>query len=119
MGEKEGALDSLLSAFLFWGLAAMIFFFSFVVLLITVTRMEGPVDMALLFIDLLCGFAWIGTTSFSRHVFILLKGYIGKRVTTFEFLSTQFVVILFPFIYRNVRKEAEIFRKRKSNRRTS
>jgi hypothetical protein len=112
MGEKKGVLDSLLSAFLFWGLAATTFFLSFIALLIVVSRMEGPVNMPLLFIDLLCGFAWIGTTSISRHVLILLKGYIGKKVTSAEFLSTQFVVVLFPFAYRNVRKEAEIFRRK-------
>ncbi len=114
MGEGKGALDRLISAFLFWGIAAMSFFFSFIVLLVVVARSEGPLNMPLLFIDLLCGFAWIGTTSISRHVLILLKGYMGKRVTVVEFLSTQFVVVLFPFAYLDVRREAEIFRKKKS-----
>ncbi len=115
MGEKRAVIDRLLSAFLFWGLAATFLFFSFIALLIVVARGEGPVNMPLLFIDLLCGFAWIGTTSVSRHVLILLKGYMGKRVSPVEFLSTQFVVILFPFAYRKVKNEAEMFRKRKTD----
>jgi hypothetical protein len=54
---------------------------------------------------LLTGFLWIGVTSISRHVFVLLKRYIGKDITVLEFLLTQFIVLLFPLYYMKLRKE--------------
>ncbi len=114
MGKKKSALESLLSAYRFWGIMATASFLVFLGLLCIVARREGPLDLPLLFADLVVGFLWIGTTSISRHVLIVLKGYIGKKVTALEFLSTQFIVILFPFAYGKVKKQAEMYMKRKT-----
>jgi len=51
------------------------------------------------------GFIWIGTTSLSRHTLIRLKQSMGKEVGLFEFVSTQFVFVLFPFTYMGLKKE--------------
>ena len=63
---------------------------------------------------LLCGFLWVGTTSISRHSFILLKRYIGKEgeISILEFMSTQLVVFLFPFAYRKVKREVELYKEK-------
>ncbi len=69
--------------------------------------------MFLYFILLLTGFLWIGVTAVSRHVFVLLKRYIGKEISDLEFLSTQFIVLLLPFLYMKLKKEVRIYNGKK------
>jgi hypothetical protein len=109
---KRDILDRLVARYRIWAMAASGAFAVFVFLLIIVYRAE-KLNLLMLFLALLTGFLWIGATSISRHSFILLKQYLGCRVSIVEFLSTQFVVLLFPFAYRKVKKEAEAFRKRR------
>ena len=105
--KKENA-DRLLSAYLLWGIFSVSVFIIFVVLL-SLAVVQEKTDMVLYFIMLLSGFLWIGATSISRHVFVLLKRYIGKEISVLEFLSTQFVVLLFPFLYMKLRKEVRTY----------
>ncbi|MEW6108752.1 MAG: hypothetical protein AB1632_06245 [Nitrospirota bacterium] len=69
----------------------------------------------IIFIALMAGFLWIGTTSIYRHSFILLKRYIGREVSMLEFMSTQFVVFLFPFAYRKLKREVGLYREKKQS----
>ncbi len=108
---KKDVLDRLLAMYRFWGITATVAFAVFIFLLAVVYRAE-KLNVVMLFLSLLSGFLWIGATSMSRHSFVLLKNYIGCRVTVVEFLSTQLVVFLFPFAYRKVKGEAEEFRRR-------
>jgi hypothetical protein len=64
---------------------------------------------------LLSGFLWIGATSVSRHVFVMLKKYIGKETSVLEFLSTQFIVLLFPFLYFKLKREVRAHQERERN----
>ena len=70
------------------------------------------VNYLFLFLLLFTGFLWIGVTSISRHVFVLLKRHIEKDISVLEFLSTQFIVLLFPFFYMKLRKEVRIYREK-------
>lgn len=70
------------------------------------------VNYLFLFLLLFAGFLWIGVTSISRHVFVLLKRHIGKDISVLEFLSTQFIVLLFPFFYMKLRKEVRNYREK-------
>ena len=101
---KKDNADRLLSSYLLWGMVTAAVFTVFIVLLLLAVVQERT-DMALYFIMLLSGFLWIGATSISRHVFVLLKRYIGKEISVLEFLSTQFIVLLFPFYYLKLRRE--------------
>ena len=65
--------------------------------------------LQILYVVLLCGFLWIGSTSLSRHALVVLKRHIGREIGMVEFLSTQFVAILFPVAYRKVRGEVRAF----------
>jgi hypothetical protein len=114
---KRDILDRLVTIYRFWAVTASGAFTVFVFLLVIVSRAE-KLNLLVLFLALLTGFLWIGATSISRHSFILLKQYLGCRVSVVEFLSTQFVVFLFPFAYRKVKKEAEMFRKRRGREET-
>jgi hypothetical protein len=114
---KRDSLDRLVARYRFWAMAASGAFAVFVFLLVIVYRAE-KLNLFMLFLALLSGFLWIGATSISRHFFVLLKNYLGCRVNLVEFLSTQFVVFLFPFAYRKVKNEAEAFRKRRGREKT-
>ena len=103
---KKNNADRLLSSYLLWGMVSVSVFIVFVVLLSLAVVLEKT-DMVLYFIMLLSGFLWIGVTSISRHVFVMLKRYIGKEISVLEFLSTQFIVLLFPFLYMKLRKEVQ------------
>jgi hypothetical protein len=109
---KGDTLDRLVARYRFWSLTASGAFAVFVFLLVTAHRAE-KLNLLMLFFALLMGFLWIGATSISRHFFVLLKNYLGCRVSVLEFLSTQFIVFLFPLAYRKVKKEADAFGKRK------
>jgi hypothetical protein len=114
---KKDVLDRLLAAYRFWGVTATAAFAVFVFLLADVYLAEH-LSVVMLLLALICGFLWIGATSISRHSLILLKNYLGCRVSVIEFLSTQFVVFLFPFAYRKVKGEAAAFRKRRGREET-
>ena len=101
--EKD-TTDRLLSSYLLWGMVSVSVFIVFIVLLLLAVVQEKT-DMVLYFIMLLSGFLWIGATSVSRHLFVMLKSYIGKEISVPEFLSTQFIVLLFPFYYLKLRRE--------------
>jgi hypothetical protein len=114
---KRDSLDRLVARYRFWAMTASGAFTVFLFLLVVVYRAE-KLNLLMLFLALLMGFLWIGATSITRHAFILLKNYLGCRVSVVEFLSTQFVVFLFPFAYRKVKKEADAFRKRRGRQET-
>jgi len=105
---KKDTTDRLLSAYLLWGMVSVFLFIVFVLLLLVAVAQETT-DMVLYFIMLLSGFLWIGATSVSRHVFVMLKRYIGKEISVLEFLSTQFIVMLFPVLYIKLRKEVQAY----------
>jgi len=96
--------ERLLSAYRFWGLAAVAFFGLFLLSMFTAASSAG-LNRLMLVVPLFPGFLWIGTTSLSRHSLIQLKQCIGKEVGLFEFVSTQFVFVLFPFTYRELKRE--------------
>lgn len=108
---RKNNADRLLSGYLLWGIISICAFIAFV-LLLSVTVVLEKADLRLYFIMLLTGFLWIGVTSISRHVFVLLKRYIGKDISVLEFLSTQFIVLLFPFLYMKLRKEVRIYKEK-------
>lgn len=111
MNDKDMP-DKLLSNYRLWGIAAISSFVIFIILLLLIVFLQ-EIRIISIFAVLLFGFIWIGTTSISRHSFILLKNYIGKEVSVIEFLSTQLVVFLFPLAYRKVKEEVEAYRKEK------
>jgi len=115
MSGKDTLLDKLLANYCFWSLAA-IGSFSILVSLFLLALFMQAINFSILLMVLLFGFLWIGATSISRHSFVLLKRYIGREgeISILEFLSTQLVVFLFPFAYRKVKKEAELYRKKNS-----
>jgi len=105
---KKDNADRLLSSYLLWGLVSILVFIVFVLLLLLAVVQEKT-DMVLYFITLRSGFLWIGATSVSRHVFVMLKRYIGKEISVPEFLSTQFIVLLFPYLYLKLKKEVRVY----------
>ncbi|KAF0146023.1 MAG: hypothetical protein FD156_391 [Nitrospirae bacterium] len=115
MSGKDNILDKLLSNYCFWSLAAIGSFIILVSLFLAAVFIQR-INFLMLVMVLLFGFLWIGATSISRHSFVLLKRYIGREgeISILEFLSTQLVVFLFPFAYRKVKKEAELYRKKNS-----
>ena len=110
--------DRLLSSYVLWGIISVSSFIAFIALLL-VTLVLEKTDMVLYFIMLLTGFLWIGVTSISRHVFVMLKRHIGKDISVMEFLSTQFIVLLFPFLYMKLKKEVRIYKRKKRKGRYS
>jgi hypothetical protein len=103
---KKNNADRLLSGYLLWGMVSVAFFIFFAALLM-VAVIQEKTDMVLYFIMLLSGFLWIGATSVSRHVFVMLKRYIGKEISVLEFISTQLIVLLFPFLYLKLKREVQ------------
>lgn len=77
-------------------------------LLVLFVRDEGILSI---FIVLVFGFLWIGATSICRHLFITIKDRIGKKVGILEFLSTQLIIFLFPFAYKQLKTEIEDYSK--------
>ncbi len=108
---RKNNADRLLSSYVLWGAISMCAFLAFVALLSVIVVLKKA-DMLLYFIMLLTGFLWIGVTSISRHVFVLLKRYIGKDISVLEFLSTQLIVLLFPFLYMKLRKEVRLYKEK-------
>lgn len=108
---KKTYAERLLSGYLFCGILSVLVFILFIILLTYAIQMKQPY-IFLYFILLLTGFLWIGVTAISRHVFVMLKKYIGKEISVLEFLSTQFIVLLLPFLYRKLRKEVLIYNKK-------
>ncbi len=101
-------IERLLSAYRFWGLGAVVFFALFLLSILSVVSIAG-INYLLIASPLFFGFLWIGTTSLSRHSLVQLKRSIGKEVGLFEFVSTQFVFALFPFTYRELKKEVVLY----------
>lgn len=109
--RSDDTLDKLLSNYRVWGIGAMCFFMiSISLLMFLVLFPSAPLEI--LYFVLLSGFLWIGSTSFSRHALVLLKRYIGGELSVVEFLSTQFVAVLFPLAYRKVKNEVKVFREK-------
>ena len=104
-------IRKLLSRYRFWGIAAVFFFVVSVSLLLVLLFSPGaPVEI--LYVVLICGFLWIGSTSFCRHALVILKQHIGGQLGMAEFVSTQFVAVLFPFAYKKVKSEVKAFAKK-------
>jgi len=108
---KKVNAERLLSSYLLWGMLSVLIFIIFIMLLSYAILIEQTY-IFLYFILLLTGFLWIGATAVTRHVFVLLKKYIGKEISVLEFLSTQFIVLLLPFLYMKLRKEVRIYNKK-------
>jgi hypothetical protein len=111
---KDNA-DRLLLNYLLAGIGSSTVFIVFLALLYLAFLSEKT-DMFLYFLVLLSGFLWIGVTSISRHLFVLLKRCIGKEIGVLEFLSTQFIVLLLPVLYLRLRREIRIWRDREAQR---
>lgn len=109
---SEGDVDRLLTSYLAWGIVSICAFIFFVVLLSYALVLEEA-NIFVYFLLLLTGFFWIGVTSVSRHIFVLLKRLIGEKISVFEFLSTQFIVLLFPFFYLKLRKQMRLYKEKK------
>jgi hypothetical protein len=101
-------IERLLSAYRFWGLAA-VFFFALSLLSMLIAISIAGLNLVILALPLFFGFLWIGTTSLSRHSLVQLKQSIDKEVGLLEFVSTQFVFALFPFTYRELKKEVALY----------
>ena len=108
---KKVNAERLLSSYLLWGMLSVLIFIIFIMLL-SYAILSEQTYIFLYFILLLTGFLWIGVTAITRHVFVLLKKYIGKEISVLEFLSTQFIVLLLPFLYIKLRKEVRIYNKK-------
>ena len=109
--KQKSNADRLLSSYAMWGMLSITAFIVFLALLLFTVFLEKS-NMLINFIMLLTGFLWIGVTSVSRHIFVLLKRYIGKDISILEFLATQFIVLLFPLFYIKLRKEVRIYREK-------
>ncbi len=108
MSSSTCEIRRLLSAYRFWGLAAVAFFALFLLSVLSLVSTAG-INYLLIASPLFFGFLWIGTTSLSRHALVQLKQSIGKEVSLLEFVSTQFVFALFPIIYRELKKEVALY----------
>jgi hypothetical protein len=108
---NEENADRLLTGYLFWGIVSICAFIVFIMLFSYAVVLETS-NIILYFLLLLAGFFWIGVTSISRHIFVMLKRLIGREISIFEFLSTQFIVLLFPLFYMKLKKEIRIFREK-------
>ncbi len=111
--SADSTVEKLLFHYRFWGMAAVCFFMISVSLLLALVLVPG-VPVEILYIVLLCGFLWIGSTSFSRHALVILKRHIGRQLGMVEFLSTQFVAVLFPLAYKKVKNEVRAFKEKQS-----
>ena len=101
--------DRLLSRYLFWGIASVSVFIVFIVILLVAMIFEET-GTGIYFVLLLAGFLWIGFTSVSRHIYVMLKRLLGKEISVMEFLATQLVVLLLPFFYHKLSKEVRLYR---------
>ena len=110
--KQQSNADRLLSSYLLWGMLSIAAFAAFIALLLFTFVLERS-DILINFVMLLTGLLWIGLTSISRHVFVLLKRYIGKDISIPEFLSTQFIVLLLPFLYIKLKKEIRLYKEKK------
>ncbi len=108
MSHRIRETERLLSAYRFWGLAAALFFVMLLLSMFTAVS-SARLNLVVLSLPLFFGFLWIGTTSLSRHSFVQIKQCIGKEVGLLEFVLTQFVFALFPFIYRELKKEVALY----------
>jgi hypothetical protein len=111
--NEDTTVERLLSHYRFWGIAA-VFFFVVSVCLLAALALVPEASVEILYIALLCGFLWIGSTSFSRHSLVVLKRHIGQEMGMVEFLSTQLVALLFPFAYKKVKDEVKAFKEKKA-----
>jgi hypothetical protein len=111
--STDGTVEKLLFHYRFWGFAAVCFFIISISLLMFLVLVPGA-SLKILYIVLLCGFLWIGSTSFSRHALVILKRYMGREVGMLEFLSTQFVALLFPLAYKKVKNEVKAFKEKQA-----
>jgi hypothetical protein len=101
---KKTPAGRLLSYYLFWGTLSIVLFLIFIGLMLFLVKHERA-TMIHFFLALFSGFLWIGVTSISRHAFVLLNKFIGRTISIPEFLSTQFIVLLFPIFYIRLKKE--------------
>lgn len=106
MNQERISLDGLLSQYRLWGIIAMGAFTMLVIFLLLALFLRDA-GIFSIFLVLVFGFLWIGATSICRHLFIRIKDLIGKKVGMREFLSTQLIIFLFPFVYKRLRSEIE------------
>lgn len=108
MSQRNCETERLLYVYRLWGLSAVAFFGLFLLSMYVLSSSAG-LNRAMLITPLFSGFLWIGSTSLSRHSLVQLKQCIGKEVGLLEFVSTQFVFVLFPFTYRELKKEVSLY----------
>lgn len=101
-------IAKLLLLYRLWGLAAIGAFAVLVCLIMIIIEMQAPHFYIFVFL-FIAGVLWIAATVMSRHVLMILKRYMDKRVGLTEFLSTHFVVFLLPLSYKKVKLEAAHF----------
>lgn len=109
MKPDKATLGALMNRYRLWGIVAMGAF----VMLVTgvfLSFYSESVRTGIIFFVLLLGFLWIGATSICRHLYVTIKDRIGKKVGVIEFLSTQLIVFLFPFVYKKLKREVDEYR---------
>ncbi len=109
MKKDKAALETLMNHYRLWGIVAM-GAFGVLVTGIFLSFYSESVRTGIIFFVLLLGFLWIGATSICRHLYVTIKDRIGKKVGVIEFLSTQLIVLWFPFVYRKLKREVDAYR---------
>ena len=115
--KLNNALDKMLVQYRLCAFMAIFSFILFIFLMIVGIRSESAHPF-IPFAIYLSAMFWIGMTALCRHSYVVLKTAMGKRIGIGEFLSTNLVVILFPFVYRKIKKELELFKTRNDSGKT-
>ena len=80
---NEENAERLLTSYLFWGIVSICAFIVFIALFSYAIVLEES-NIILYFLMLFAGFFWIGVTSISRHIFVMLKRLIGRKINIFS-----------------------------------
>ncbi len=110
LNNRSETADRLLIVFFLWGLAA-IGAFLLLIFLVTVFYYTEINELFFLFGILISGFLLIGATSMSRHALVRAKQFTENKISLPEFISTQLVVIFFPYHYFRLKKEVSAYKK--------
>ncbi len=106
--QSDTSLDILLRQCRLWALAAMLSFALSLCVFFLGIRSDS-FNRLIPFAIFLTAILWLGTTALYRHSYVRLRTAMGKKIGLLEFLATNFVFILFPFVYRKLKKEVESF----------
>jgi hypothetical protein len=114
-GKSDKTLDRMLAQYRRRALIT-IFSFAFSALLLIMGIRAESTHPLIFFVIFLSAAFWIGMTALCRHSYVVLKTAMWKRIGLLEFLSTNLVVVLFPLVYRNLKKEVASFKTDRDNR---